>query len=114
MGKRGPKKHVPTEDNQRTVSQAAAMGLTVPQTASLIGMSDESLRKYYSDELIDGKSKAIMTIGGKLYQKAKDGDTTAMIFYLKTQGRWSETNHVELSGGLKITEVKRTIVRPSD
>ena len=40
----------------------------------------------------NGKAKAIATIAGNLIKSAKDGNTAAMIFYLKTQAGWRETD----------------------
>lgn len=37
-----------------------------------------------------GKSKAVGKMGSSLLQKGFNGDTTAMIFYLKTQAGWKE------------------------
>lgn len=38
-----------------------------------------------------GKAKAIAHVANGLLQKARSGDTTSMIFYLKTQAHWRET-----------------------
>lgn len=45
-----------------------------------------------------GKAKAIGTVAQGLLQKARDGDTTSAIFYLKTQAGWRETQKLEHSG----------------
>ena len=45
-----------------------------------------------------GKARAIGTIAQTLISKARAGDTASMIFYLKTQGGWRETQAVEVSG----------------
>lgn len=45
-----------------------------------------------------GKANAIKQVGGKLLTKAKAGDTTCMLFYLKTQAGWRETNRYEHTG----------------
>lgn len=37
-----------------------------------------------------GKARAIENIGSSLIQKAKDGDASSMMFYLKTQAGWKE------------------------
>jgi len=41
-----------------------------------------------------GKAKAIGVIAQGLINKARSGDTTSMIFFLKTQGGWRETMQV--------------------
>lgn len=38
-----------------------------------------------------GKAKAIAHVANGLLQKARSGDTTSSIFYLKTQAGWRET-----------------------
>ena len=44
-----------------------------------------------------GKAKAIGAIAQGLIAKARGGDTTSMIFFLKTQAGWRETASVEHS-----------------
>jgi hypothetical protein len=39
---------------------------------------------------MQGKAKANSKIGRGLFQKAMDGDTSALIFWAKTQMRWRE------------------------
>jgi hypothetical protein len=61
--------------------------------AKALGIDSKTLRKYFREELDLGLAKANAAIGGALFNKAKGGDTTAMIFWLKTRARWRETNH---------------------
>jgi hypothetical protein len=50
-----------------------------------------------------GKAKGIVTITNALYEKAKEGDNTAMIFYLKNRAGWRDKIETEHTGdGLKI------------
>jgi hypothetical protein len=42
-----------------------------------------------------GKAKAVGAIAQTLISKARAGDTTSMIFYLKTQGGWRETAGID-------------------
>ena len=45
-----------------------------------------------------GKARAVGSVAQNLIAKARAGNVTAMIFYLKTQGGWRETDRLELSG----------------
>ena len=47
-----------------------------------------------------GKARAIGAIAQTLISKARAGDTTSMIFYLKTQAGWRETAGLHLSAAL--------------
>lgn len=51
-----------------------------------------------------GKSKANVFVGGKLMQKIKEGDVTAMIFYLKTRCKWSEKQVLDVTTREEIPE----------
>ena len=44
-----------------------------------------------------GRAKAKGSIAGGLLKKARAGDTTSQIFYLKTQCGWRETQHIDHS-----------------
>jgi IS30 family transposase len=44
-----------------------------------------------------GKAKAIGAVAQGLLQKARSGDTTSAIFYLKTQAGWRETNNLDVT-----------------
>jgi len=49
-------------------------------------------------ELDAGKAKANSQIAKTLYSKAVSGDTTSLIWWTKSQMRWSETVKQELTG----------------
>lgn len=51
-----------------------------------------------------GKARAIGAIAQGLINKARSGDTASMIFYLKTQGGWRETNPPEQIGAQEATD----------
>lgn len=56
-----------------------------------------------------GKAKAIGSIAQSLLTKARNGDTTSQIFYLKTQAGWRETaqiDHTNSDGTLAPTTIR--------
>ena len=63
-----------------------------------MGINNDTLKKYYSEELEKGRIEANAAVAGTLYEKAKQGDTPSMLFWLKTRAGWSEKNTTELTG----------------
>ena len=68
----------------------STIGTTQETIAKIIGIDLKTLRKHYRAELDLATAQANAAIGGALFNKAKGGDTTAMIFWMKTRARWSE------------------------
>jgi len=88
-------------DEQTVQVEALAAYLTQDQIADYFGISDRTFREMMgrdpsiSSAYKRGKAKAIGTVAQGLLQKARSGDTTSAIFYLKTQAGWRETNHID-------------------
>ena len=87
--------HEPTDANRQAVQLHATVGTTQAMIADILGIDDKTLRLHYRVELNQAKSKANATIGGALYNKAKGGDTAAMIFWMKTQAGWREKQDID-------------------
>lgn len=90
----------PTDAERKQVEAMSGYGLPIEQIAILIrdGIDTDTLRKHFSTELQSGKAKANAQVGKTLFQKVMAGDTTAAIWWSKTQMRWSETQKHEVSG----------------
>jgi hypothetical protein len=79
-----------------------AQYLTVEQIADHFGMTHVTfgqIRDRQPEVSIaykKGKSKAIGFVASTLMNKIRDGDTTAAIFYLKTQAGWREKQLIDL------------------
>ena len=99
----------PNEQQRKMVSQYTAVGITQEDIAKVIGIDDKTLRKHFREELDTAATKANANIGGKLYNKAMDGDTTAAIWWSKTRMGWKETVKNEHSGTIQciVTGVPR-------
>ena len=91
-----------TDDQVREVETLAAL-LNQEQIADYFGMSRRSFLNILSrDEDVAaqykrGKAKAIAHVANGLLQKARAGDTTSAIFYLKTQAGWREKTSLEVT-----------------
>ena len=78
--------------------------LNQDQIADFLGISRTTFRAICArDDEVSvrykrGKAKAIAHVANGLLQKARAGDTTSAIFYLKTQAGWRETERIEHSG----------------
>ena len=89
------KAHSPTPEQRQLVQLHATVGTTRATIASIIGIDQKTLTKHYKNELDLALAKANATIGGALFNKAKNGDTAAMIFWMKTRARWRETDRAD-------------------
>jgi hypothetical protein len=103
-----------TEEQIAHIEKLAPV-LTQEQLADFLGISDRTFRnKMWEDERVyaaykRGRGDAVANVGKNLIQQALDGNTTAAIFFLKTQAGWREKQELEVSGpggGAIATEIK--------
>lgn len=87
--------HEPTDATRQLVQLHTTVGTPQDLIADLLGITSKTMRKHYRTELDQAVAKANATIGGALFNKAKGGDTTAMIFWMKTRAQWSERTIVD-------------------
>lgn len=98
---RGGRKPITMTDEQ--VSQIEALGsvLSIEQIADYFGICKVTFYKIMERQpevgvrYKKGKAKAIGLVAQGLLQQARDGNTTAAMFYLKTQAGWRETQQVD-------------------
>jgi hypothetical protein len=97
----------PSDKDREMVEKLANWGVAEHHIAPLVGdgISVMTLRKYFMTELERGRAKASAGIGQTLYQKAMAGDVASLIWWTKTQMRWTEApRQIELSGNISITD----------
>lgn len=87
--------HYPTDAQRQLVKLHATIGTQQEVIADIIGIDAKTLRKHYREELDLASAQANATIGGALFSKAKAGDTTAMIFWMKTRAGWRERHQID-------------------
>lgn len=86
----GQPPHEKTEENVKIAISLASYGVPTIQIAAALNISEPTLFKYYKDDMTKARAKANGAIGQTLYQKARGGDTTAMIWWTKAQMGWRE------------------------
>lgn len=91
-------------DEQIVQVEALASVLSSEQIADYLGIGrttfyalmerDQEIAERYKK----GRARAVDEVGRGLIEQAKNGNVTAAIFYMKTQGGWREKQEVEVSG----------------
>ena len=100
-------KFEPSKAEREMVSLHATIGTPQEVIADILDIDPTTLRRHFRKELDQSFAKANATIGGALYNKAKGGDTAAMIFWMKTRAQWIERateqadNELVLANALK-------------
>ena len=105
--KRGAKPYKPTDEDRKAVMSMSAVGITQGDIAKVIagGIDEKTLRKHFREELDTASIRANSEVGGHLFNKAKGGDTTAMIWWTKTRMGWKETNVNEHAGAVTLRTI---------
>ncbi len=80
--------HKVSDDFKLQITALKSFGITNEEIAKYLGISHDTLTKFYQHELITSRVTANVEMAKSLYKKGIDGDVTAMIFWLKTQARW--------------------------
>jgi predicted transcriptional regulator len=88
----------PTSTHCDKAREMASRGLTVAQIASCLGISETTLYKKqneyaeFMNAIKKGRAEGINQVSNALFEKATQGNVTAMIYYLKTRDRenWGE------------------------
>lgn len=99
------------------VEKLAESGLNCDQIANYFGIGETTFHdlkkknEIISEAYKKGRSAGIEKATGLLWSKMLEGDTTSIIFYLKTQARWSEKNNINVTsddGSMSPTAIKVT------
>lgn len=97
-GHRGNPPHVPTDENRKIVKALVAYGVVQDDIAKQLDVSVDTLQRHYRREIDTAANEANAKVAERLFKKCMDGDTTSLIFWLKTRAKWSETHKHEHTG----------------
>ncbi len=104
------KPHEPTNESRHLVQLHATIGTRQEIISDILEIDTKTLRKYYRVELDQALAKANATIGGALFNKAKNGDTSAQLFWMKTRAGWREKQDIDLTSSDGSMAQKPTII----
>jgi hypothetical protein len=85
----------PTNDDYSKVEEMVCIGLDQHTISKIMGISNATLIKYYSHNLLVGREKRTARVAGVAYEMAISGESPSMTtFWLKTQAGWSPKHTV--------------------
>ena len=90
-------KFEPTQAHRKIVRERAGFGVPQADIAAELGISVDTLSRHFAEEYKAGVAKANLRMARSLFAKGIKGDTTAMIFWLKTRARWRDSGDPEES-----------------
>jgi hypothetical protein len=105
-----------TDDELDQLRRLAGL-LNVEQIAAYFGISKDNFDVMVKEDpeimriYQQGRSSTIGTVAQTLVRKALDGDTQSLIFYLRTQGRWTEKLDVEVKGEVTLASALREMAQ---
>ena len=106
MGKRGPKKWIPSPEELAKIEALAGSGMTQEEICLAIGVKKDA---YYSrkqeipeiaEAIKSGKNKANALVHSALMAKVRSGDLGAIVWYEKS--RRGMTDRINLTGQAKV------------
>ena len=85
----------PTDDDYSKVEEMVTIGLDQHTISKVMGISNATLTKYFSHNLLVGREKRTARVAGVAYEMAVSGESPSMTtFWLKTQAGWSPKHTV--------------------
>lgn len=97
--------HEPTDETRAQVYALSSFGVTQDEIGRFLGVSDDTLRKYYSLEIDRAKTDRNAEVAAFLFRSANGSTLSegasysdclkAAMFWLKTRAQWRETQHLD-------------------
>ncbi len=105
----GAPKHKPTDEQRKTVETLSGFGIHQVDIAKMIGINDQTLRKWYREELDIGIIKANSQVVQSLYNKCMGGDAGSLKWWTIARMGWKETTVTQIEPGNKLAELMARI-----
>lgn len=93
----------PTDELRAKVHHLSGVGVPQDDIAKIVGCTAKTLRKHFRSALDKGAAEVNALVAGYLFQQVKNGNVTAMIFWLKTRAHWSDRQQATASSIAAVT-----------
>lgn len=106
------KQHQPTVVLRHRIHDLAVAGVPLYTICKVVGLDDDTIRKYYRVELEHAEPEAVARVAKTVIAQAENGDSKAQSLYLKTKGAkygWVEKQVVETVSNEETSELKNRI-----
>jgi predicted transcriptional regulator len=94
----GRPEYQPTDKDREVVRALVGFGMPLESIAQVVGITFKTLKKHFDAEINSGKAIVDSAVYAALFQSIKRGNVASIIFYLKTQKGWKETERHEHTG----------------
>jgi hypothetical protein len=94
--------HKPTDELRTLVRRLAGLGVVVDDIANLTKISDETVRKYYREDIALGRAEANLGVARALFKAATrehQPNVVAQMFWLKNRAGWKDIGVGNPGGG---------------
>lgn len=87
--------HVPTSLSKEKVIAFSCAGFAQPMIAQYLGITEETLVKYYKEELLNARMDKLQLVGAHAFRRAMEGSDKMIDLICRTQLRWANAKSPE-------------------
>ncbi len=107
----GSDKHVVTAENIKLVKALVTHGVQTKFICLHLDISEPTLIKHYRQHMAEARTTAHSKVGQSLFKQAINGNTSAAIFYAKTQMGWKEERQEIVVNNYSLSESDKDILK---
>jgi hypothetical protein len=109
----GRPRKTPTNEQATQAEQLAAIGVSDADIASVMGVSEATLKNYLADRLKTGRAKGRTKIGKAMFDAALAGNVSAQVWWSKNQMGWRD-QPADINSSRKLERRPLKVIPKSD
>lgn len=95
--KMGRPPHIPTEGNKKAIILARAGRMNMDDVAKFLGISVETINKYYSEAVISGKVMLHLKVMDAFVKNIEKGDTALIKFFMVSEMGFKDKSEINVT-----------------